>query len=184
LTLSRDLPLLSALLLLASLGCAEGTPGESGADGPPGEPLAGSDTITVAADPVAEADTMDRAGAPAPRLVLPALFSIMSGLEGAMAQLDRGLWAERFDTIAAGARAVADHPPIPAAEAERIRSVLGDDMTRFQELDRNVHDLAVRIAEGAERGALDQVMDAQAQLRSGCVTCHTEFRERLREGLR
>lgn len=156
-TIPRYTPLFPTLLLLTSLGCGDGPSGGPGADAPTGEGLT---------------------------LVLPALFSIMAGLEGGMARLDRGLWAERFDTIAAGARTVADHPPIPAAEAERIRSVLGDEMTPFQELDRLVHDLAVRIAEAAEQEALGEVMDAQADLRTGCVTCHSEFRRRLREGLR
>lgn len=177
---SRCTSLLPALLLLTSLGCADVDSEGPRTDAPAAEPLTGSDTTAAGADTVPEAsgraDTAQRA--------LPALFSIMSALEGAMARLDRGLWAERFDTIAAGARAVADHPPIPAAEGERIRSVLGDDMARFQELDRTVHDLAVRVAEGADRRALGPVLEAQAQLRSGCVTCHTEFRERLRQGLR
>lgn len=183
-TISRSTPLLPVSLLFISLGCGDGTSGEPGADAPSGEPPGGSDTSAAVSDPASETNTIDGAGAPATRLVLPGLFSIMAGLEGAMAELDRGLWAERFDTIQAGARAVADHPAIPADEAERIRSVLGDDMARFQELDRTVHDLAVRIAEGAEREAFGAVMDAQADLRRGCVTCHSEFRERLRQGLR
>lgn len=116
-------------------------------------------------------------------VALPNLFSIMAGLESDMAKLSRGLWAESFDTVAAGAGAVADHPKIPPAEGRKIAEILGEDMSRFQELDGEVHDLAQRIRTLAHRGDLQGILSAEARLRDGCVTCHSEFRTRLRSGV-
>lgn len=122
--------------------------------------------------------------AAATRAALPSLFGIMLGLQGDMSRIDRGLWVERYDSIAAAARAVADHPAIPPEEAQKIADVLGEDMARFQALDQTVHDLAVRMAEAARSQDMEEILDADAALRDGCVECHTAFRTRLREGIR
>ena len=108
----------------------------------------------------------------------------MAGLQEDMAGLDRGLWTEDFDGIAARATAVADHPTVPAAEAQAIAAVLGPDMAGFKEEDTRVHDRAVEVGELAEAGALDGVLAARAELARGCVDCHTRFRDRIRAGLR
>lgn len=120
----------------------------------------------------------------ATRAALPTLFSIMLGLQGDMGRVSHGLWLEQYDSIAAAARAVADHPAIPPEEGQKIAGVLGDDMARFQAFDQTVHDLAVRMAEAADARDMAGVMEADAALRDGCVACHTEFRTRLREGIR
>ena len=124
-----------------------------------------------------------RDSATALRGALPGLFGIMLGLQEDMRRLDRGLWIESYDTVAAAARAVADHPTVPPEEFQRISSVLGDEMASFREMDRNVHDLAVEIEGHAQGGRLDGVLATGAELRRGCVDCHTAYRARLREGL-
>lgn len=120
----------------------------------------------------------------ATRVALPTLFSIMLGLQGDMDRVSHGLWLEQYDSIAAAARAVADHPAIPPQEGQKIAGVLGDDMARFQAFDRTVHDLAVRMAEAADARDMAGVLEADAALRDGCVACHTDFRTRLRDGIR
>lgn len=123
------------------------------------------------------------AGQRSTRATLPHLFSIMAGLESDMARVSRGLWAEDFDTVVAGAAAVADHPKIPPEEARRIAGILGEEVSRFRELDAEVHGLADRIRALASREELEGVLSAEAELRQGCITCHTEFRTRLRTGV-
>lgn len=120
----------------------------------------------------------------ATRAALPTLFSIMLGLQRDEERVGRGLWVESYDSIAAAAEAIAGHPAIPPEEGQQIAGVLGDDMARFQQLDRTVHDLAVRMAEEARAGDLQAILATDAELRRGCVECHTAFRERLREGIR
>lgn len=180
----RAIPLaaLALLLALTAGGCGPG-------DG------AGRGDADAAADPAESVDTAPgdagAAGASAAvadtaptRVALPSLFSIMLGLQRDAERVGRGLWVEGYDSIAAAAQSIADHPAIPPEEGRQIAGVLGDDMGRFQEMDRTVHDLAVRLAERARAGDLEAVLATDARLRRGCVECHTEFRARLREGIR
>lgn len=118
------------------------------------------------------------------RVALPGLFTIMAGLQEDVAGLERGLWREDFDSIGARATAIAEHPRVPAEEAQAIATVLGPDMAAFGQHDTRVHDQAVRIRELAGARELDGILAAKAELERGCVGCHTQFRERLREGLR
>lgn len=156
-------------LLLAA--CAPGS-----GDGEPPE--------SAPEEPDRETETTDTARDASTRVALPGLFGIMAGLETEMAQISRGLWLEDFDTIAAAAGAVAGHPRVPPEEFQRISTVLGEEMPSFGGMDMRVHDLAVRLAEEAGRGELGAVLSTDAELRQACVSCHSTFRERLREEIR
>ena len=123
-------------------------------------------------------------GATPMRAALPGLFDLMAGLERDMAALSAALWRADFDAIADHATAIANHPQVPPAERQTIAGVLGEDMAAFKTVDTRVHDLAVRIRTLAENEDLDAILTTEAELRQGCVTCHTEFRDRLREALR
>lgn len=163
------LPTITALLLT---GAACG-------DGP--EEIEPADTTQRAAAP-AMAGAPDTAAA-GTRAALPRLFSIMLGLQGDMERISRGLWAESYDTIAAGARAVADHPMIGPDGIQRIQGVIGDDIARFKALDTRVHDLAVELEAAAGAGDLEAAFRRDAALRQSCLECHTEFRVRLRQAI-
>lgn len=168
----RRLPAVAVLLVAMSLlACSGGAPEPEGA---------GGDTAGVAPESRVAGDS----AVSGMRGVLPGLFGIMAGLQNDMARIDRGLWLGRLDTIAAAARSVADHAAIPADEVDAVASVLGAEMSRFQEMDVRVHDDAVRLADAAGREDLDAVLEAQASLRRGCVECHRTFRERLRAEIR
>lgn len=119
----------------------------------------------------------------APQAALPTLFSIMLALQGDMERVSRGIWAESYDAIAAGAQAIADHPKVPPEEAAAVAEVLGPDMARFKGLDTRVHDLSVELVEAARAGDMETVLARDAAIRQGCVECHTAFRERLRSEL-
>lgn len=118
------------------------------------------------------------------RVALPGLFGIMVGLQEDMARISRGLWLEDFDTVAAAADAVADHPRVPPEEFQGISAALGQDMSLFGGMDTEVHDIAVRLGERARDGDLDGVLEADGELRRACVACHSAFRDRLREQIR
>lgn len=117
------------------------------------------------------------------RAALPALFSIMVGLQGDLDRISHSLWTESYDSIAAAAERAANHPGVTPEEASLIAGVLGPDMARFQGLDQKVHDLSVQLAEQARARDLDAVLETDGRLRAGCVECHTAFRERLRDGV-
>ena len=131
---------------------------------------------SAAARSRAAADTTTRAA-------LPGLFAIMANLQADVTRLEQALWVEDYPMVATAARRIADHPHVPADEAARIARVLGDDMVRFKALDGEVHDAAVRLSEHAARGEAEGVLTSDAALRRGCVACHGEFRERVREGM-
>lgn len=123
-------------------------------------------------------------GATPMRAALPGLFDVMTGLEQDMAALSAALWRTDFDAIANQATAIANHPQVPPPERQTIAGALGQDMPAFKAVDTRVHDLAVRIRTLAEDENLDGILTTEAELRQGCVTCHTGFRDRLREALR
>lgn len=186
-TTGRRWVTVTTLLLAGSLAVVIGAcgeaPEEEGAGAPaeaepaPGEGAGGAGEGAAAAGSAAVGDTGSLRG------VLPGLFGIMVGLQQDMARLDRAIWIESYDSIAVAARAVADHPTVPPEEFQRISGVLGDEMPSFGAMDRNVHDLAVEVEEHARAGRLEGVLSTGAELRQGCVGCHSAYRERLREAL-
>ena len=172
----RSLPLF-ACVFLAQAAC---TGPDTDADQRPEEPQAASPASTPEEVPATSASSAGTST----RVVLPGLFAIMAGLEQNLAQVSRGIWLEDFAGIQAAAEAVAGHPTVPPEELERVSEALGADLARFREWDKTVHDLAVRIAEAAKGQEMGPVLSADAELRAGCVGCHSEFRERLRDAIR
>lgn len=186
-----------AVVALAASGCEDRNAGA--ADQPATEQSATAQPATTkqsatehsaanqptAGQPAAEGSApQEPTESAATRAALPGLFAIMLELQGDMGRVSRGLWLEAYDTIAAGAQAIADHPQIPPDEAATIADVLGPDMARFKTLDTRVHDLSVELAEAARAGDMATVLARDAELRQGCVECHSAFRERLRSELR
>jgi hypothetical protein len=161
--------LTAGILLLVGAACAEA---------PDAGEEAAADTAAAAAD---TAEPQDPAAAA--RAALPGLFNIMVGLQGDAYRISRGLWTEQLDTIAAAARSIANHPQVTADELRVVQGILGDDIVAFRALDMQVHDLAVRLGEAAAAGDLEAVVATDAELRAGCVECHTQFRDRLRSGI-
>lgn len=171
------LPLLLAVTLTVA-GC------ERAQEASRGSTAADTARAVDPAAPGSTARTSASAESAGTRGALPNLFSIMLGLQRDMDRISHGLWIENHDSIAAAAQVVADHPAIPPEEGAAIGAVLGEDMARFQAMDRNVHDLAVRLAEEAEMGNMEAVLETHSALYAGCLECHTAFRDRLREGVR
>lgn len=172
----------------ATAGAADADAGEPACGG--GEERAADDPATSIAETPADTASPDAASsgsstaAAGTRMALPGLFTIMAGLEQDLYRISRGLWLADPDAIAAGADGVASHPEIPSGEAERIASVLGPEMQAFAALDREVHDLSVRIRELARQGEVDAVLPLDAAMRRGCAGCHSRFRETLRAAIR
>lgn len=168
---TQSKPIVLMLATLFAVACRPSSTGESAGSS---RPDSGEDVV-----PSASVDA-----AASTRAALPGLFTIMAGLQEDMAGLERSLWREDFDSAAVRATAIADHPTVPAAEAQAIAGVLGPDMAAFKQKDTEVHDLAVEIRDFARSRQLEEILTAKADLVQGCVGCHTEFRERIRAGVR
>lgn len=165
----RTLNLLFAALLLGGVAC-EPSPDRSTVAS------AGDDH---AADDHAAGDHATSAHAAAGEGGM-ALLPIMQGLGSDMTALTYALMTEDHDGVAKHAAAIAEHAPISAAELERIHRVLGSDMARFEAVDESVHVASVRLRDAARAHQPDQVVTRLAEVQRGCVSCHTQFRERLR----
>ncbi|MGK7313020.1 MAG: hypothetical protein ACN0LA_12350 [Candidatus Longimicrobiales bacterium M2_2A_002] len=164
-------------------GCEDRNAAEQGRPEEPAAEEAATAEQPATEEAAAQQPATQEPSADAARVALPGLFAIMLDLQGDMQQVSRGLWTEAYDTIAAGARAIADHPKVPPEEAATIAEALGPDMARFKALDTRVHDLSVELAEAARAGDMETVLARDAAIRQGCVECHTAFRERLRSDL-
>ncbi len=164
----------TGLALIALMGCGQSQPDGRATDAEPSSPEAQAPAATPGGGP-ADAST---------RTVFPGLFSIMTELERNLADVSRGFWLEDFEVIAVAARSVAGHPTVPPEELEWISEALGPDLARFKAWDVQLHDLAVRMSEAAAAGEIPSLLEMDAELRAGCVGCHSEFRERLREASR
>lgn len=125
-------------------------------------------------DAARSADTAGVAAEPS------SLLAIMRGLEVDMDRVSHALWAERYDSLAAAARAVADHPKVGPEERARILGTLGERAAEFQQADVRVHDAGVELAAAAEARDEERVVRALGALQAGCVACHADFRESLR----
>jgi len=101
-----------------------------------------------------------------------ALLPIMQGLGTSMTALTYALMTDDHATVAKSASAIATHAPISAEELQRIARVLGSDMRVFEAVDESVHVASVRLP--------DQVVTRLGEVQRGCVSCHAQFRERLR----
>jgi hypothetical protein len=107
------------------------------------------------------------------------LLSVMAGLRADMVRLNEGLWTGDFRGVAAAAESVAEHPEVSAAERLRVQAALGDEFPDFVAADRHVHDLALQVRDAALREDTTQVLTSLSALQTGCIACHTAFRERL-----
>ena len=109
-----------------------------------------------------------------------AVLPIMQRLGSEMTALTHALMTDDYATVERSAAAIAEHAPISAEELERIHAVLGSDMARFEAVDESVHVASVRLHEAARARQLDAVVQRLGEVQRGCVSCHVQFRERLR----
>ena len=109
-----------------------------------------------------------------------ALLPIMQRLGSEMTALTYALMTDDHATVTRSAAAIADHAPISAGELERIRTALGPDMAVFEAVDESVHVASVRLHEAARARQLGTVVQRLGDVQRGCVSCHAQFRERLR----
>ena len=109
-----------------------------------------------------------------------ALLPIMQRVGNNMMTLTHALMTDDYETVERSATAIAEHVPISTAELERVRSVLTSEMRTFEAMDESVHVASVRLRDAARERRLDLVVERLGDVQRGCVSCHTQFRQRLR----
>jgi cytochrome c556 len=107
----------------------------------------------------------------------------MQRLGSEMTALTHALMTDDHEGVTRSAAAIAEHAPISAEELERIHAALGPDMAAFEAVDESVHVASVRLHDAARARRLGEVVEQLGDVQRGCVSCHAQFRERLRTGL-
>ena len=108
------------------------------------------------------------------------LRPIMQQLGVAMTGFTQALWLEEYERMEEFAEDVAGHAHISDEEMQRIRAELGQEMEDFIAVDEAVHDAAVRLHAATEARDMDRILQQLSEVQTGCASCHTRFRERLR----
>ena len=109
-----------------------------------------------------------------------ALLPIMQKLGSEMTVLTLALMSDDYETVTRSAAAIAEHAPISAEELQRIHGILQADMAAFEAVDESVHVAAVRLHDASKARQPDSIVERLGEVQRGCVSCHTQFRERLR----
>jgi cytochrome c556 len=108
---------------------------------------------------------------------------IMQQMSADLAAFTLALWIDDDTMMVARSTAIADHAHMAPEDVRRIQASLGSDMVHFEAADEAVHHTARRLREAAEASDRNRILTELAQLQSGCVSCHTQFRERITGGV-
>ena len=108
------------------------------------------------------------------------LLAIMQRLGGNMASLTHGIMTQDTQAVRQQATAIAEHAPIATTDLARIKETLGGDMPAFEAVDESVHVAAGALSDAARAGEFQTVLSRLNEVQRGCVSCHTQFRDRLR----
>ena len=175
-----------ASLLLAATACqrsADDVDGEDGTARSSARDSVASTGVTAAAEHDADGEATDvhaAAGHGAAGEGGQPLLPIMQRLGSEITALTHALMTDDHETVTRSAAAIADHAPISAEELERIHRELGPDVALFEAVDESVHVASVRLHEAARARQLDAVVQRLGEVQRGCVSCHVQFRARLR----
>ena len=167
---------LLASLLFVGAGCDQ-----SAAEHDAGHDTAMAPTAGHLATPHAQAGSDHAAGGHASAEgEATTLLPIMQRLGSNMTALTYALMTDDREGVEKQAAAIAAHAPISATELERIQRVLGPDMAKFEAVDESVHVASVRLHDATQSSWGVGVVDRLGDVQRGCVSCHSQFRERLR----
>ena len=117
---------------------------------------------------------------PADDADLPVFREIMRELEQNLTTVTQALVREDWESVRAAAMAIAEHPDPPMGERRHIMaratSREGVSVPKVRATDQALHKVAAELAEAAERGDMEAVLDRHARVVSGCVACHDMMR--------
>lgn len=107
------------------------------------------------------------------------LKTIMQELRQSFLDVSDGFLLDDFTRVAEGALAIAEHPRVPASDAQRIADALGAEMAVFTNFDVQVHELSLEMYEAARDGDRVAALEAYQGMVAACIACHNAYRERV-----
>lgn len=112
----------------------------------------------------------------------PTLPDIMEELGIQIGLLAHAIMADDLVAVTAAATAIADHPrpSLTLAERGRFLARIGTDFPAFRQANADVRSAAVAVRDAAEVGDRAELAAAFYRLADSCLSCHTRFRDRLR----
>lgn len=109
------------------------------------------------------------------------LLDIMRALGDDMNLLNNAVFKDDLKEAKEAARRVAEHPQINAEEMKKISKALGKDMAKFEQWDMAAHEAA---AKASVAKSTDEIAKLQGDIVSNCVSCHSQFRNRVQAALK
>ena len=107
----------------------------------------------------------------------------MQTLDQDFRALTSAVMREEWDAMVEAAGDIAHHPRPPLAFRKRVMGILGEEASGFKAVDEDVHKGSARLLQAAERKDLEGVMRQYHRVSQGCVDCHTDYRQTIRDGL-
>lgn len=107
------------------------------------------------------------------------LVPMMQQLLADMQQVDQGIYTDNYSMIEKSSKQITDHPSMTPEDKELIKSTLGEEMQKFVEYDMIVHHHADSMRMAAINEKMHEVLNHYRIVQSGCVDCHTRYRDRI-----
>ena len=107
------------------------------------------------------------------------LQKIMLELSENLIEISDGLLTDDLELTAKGAKAIAEHPPIPSEQVLLVAKELGPEMPVFKQFDVHVHNLALEINAFATAGDREAAVTGFHRLVDGCLACHDAYKDRV-----
>ena len=107
------------------------------------------------------------------------LIPMMQQLLADIQQVDQGIYTEQYSVIEEGSGRISDHPTMTPEDKELVKSTLGSDLNKFVEYDMVVHHHADSIRLAAVNENMNKILYHYRIVQSGCVDCHTRFRDQI-----
>lgn len=107
------------------------------------------------------------------------LRAIMQELGVEYVRAANAVMLDDFKTLQEVGEAVAHHP-LPDPIVAAIKRRLGKDFAAFEKVDERSHAAAISLSKQAVAKSTNGAAKAFGDLTAACVSCHTQFRAKLR----
>jgi len=106
------------------------------------------------------------------------LLDLMRTLGDDLNQLNNAMFKDDVKAASEAAGRIADHPQVTPEEMKKISKALGAEMAKFKQWDIKVHEAAAKASTAKN---VEEIAKLQGEIVIGCVSCHAQFRARVRD---
>lgn len=110
--------------------------------------------------------------------------NLMQGMLIDSLKINKAIFLDDFSTIEISADNIANHPKPAMRIRKKIMMNLGTEMATFKQHDTVVHNIALEISKAAKAKNMPLVTSNYQRLTQGCLSCHSQFKQRVSEILK